>query len=109
MTLTNGRIQSFFSGLDNGDSTLPHQLSVATGPVSAGHPFLDALLAAGINVRPDVNTYTWGLLTNGNFSVGTCGGYGPGYQIGAKTNGNQLILSVFNGQFRCSATFTKQP
>jgi hypothetical protein len=113
ITLTNGRIQSFFSCLDNGVSTLPHQLSVATGPVSAGHPFLDALLAAGINLRPDVNTYTWGLTTNGTFSVGTCGNFGPGWPIGAKTNGNQLILSVFNyfkpGAFRCSATFMKQP
>lgn len=111
-TLTNGRIQSFFSCLDNGVATAPHQLSVATGPISAGHPYLTQLVAAGIHTHPDVNTYTWGLTTNGTFYVGTCRGF-SGYPVGAKTNGSQLILSIFYyvapGNFMCSATFTKLP
>jgi hypothetical protein len=57
IVLTNGRIQSFFSCKDG---ARVFELSLATGPVSAGHPFLDALLAAGINARPDVNTPTPG-------------------------------------------------
>ncbi len=112
VTLTNGRIQSFFSCLDNGVTTAAQQLSVATGPVSAGHPFLDLLVIAGIDVRPDTSTYSWGLTTNGVFSVGNVGSYGPRWPVGAKTNGNQLILSIFSyakpGNFACSATFTKQ-
>jgi hypothetical protein len=109
-TLTNGRIQSFFSCNDGGRL---HQLSLATGLISAGHPYLTQLVAAGIHTHPDVNTYTWGLTTNGTFGVGTCGNYGDGYPVGAKTNGSQLILSIFNywapGAFQCSATFTKLP
>ncbi len=111
MTLTNGRIQSFFACNDAGRL---HQLSLATGLISAGHPYRTELVAAGIHTRPDVNTYTWGLITNGYFSVGTCGdpNYGIGLPVGAKTNGSQLILSFFNfapGQFLCNATFTKLP
>ncbi|NOT55024.1 MAG: hypothetical protein HOP18_10495 [Deltaproteobacteria bacterium] len=112
-TLTNGRIQSFFSCNDNGAGGAPHQLSIATGLVSAGHPFLTDLIEAGIHVRPDVNTYTWGLTTNGALNIGTCNGFSTGYPIGAKTNGNQLILSLFYQSapsgFYCSATFTKLP
>jgi hypothetical protein len=113
ITLPNGRIQSFFSCLDNGLTTAPHQLSVATGPVTAGHPFLPTLVAAGIDVLSNVTDYTWGVTTNGTFTVGTCGNFPLGYPVGAQTNGSQLIVSIFNyfkpGAFRCSATFTKQP
>lgn len=107
-TLTNGRIQSFFSCLRGGT---PHQLSLATGLISAGHPYQTELVAARIHTHPDVNTYTWGLTTHGYFNVGTCAVYGPGYPVGVKTNGSQLILSIFNywapGALQCSATFTK--
>jgi len=113
MVLSNGRIQSFFSCLDNGVSTHPHQLSVATGPISQGHPFEARLVGVEINTHPDVDTYTWGLTTNGRFYVGTCGNYSTNWPVGAKTDGNQLILSIFNfyapGGFRCSATFTRNP
>ncbi len=112
ITLQNGRIESFFSCLDNGNGAA-HQLAVVTGSVSTGHPFLDALVAAGIDVRPGVTAYTWGLTTNGTFSVGTCGNFGQDWPVGAQTDGSHLTLSIFNyykpGAFRCSATFTKQP
>lgn len=113
LALTNGRIQSFFACLDNGVVSDPHELSLASGRISAGHPFLTELTAAEINTHPDVGTYTWGLSGNGYFDVGTCGYYPNGYPVGAKTNGNLLILSIFHygapGNLQCSATFTKQP
>ena len=110
MVLTNGRIQSFFSCKD---ATRAFELSLATGSISTGHPYFAQLVASGIHTHPDANTYTWGLTTNGGFSVGSCGYYNPPVRVGAKTNGNQLILSVFStnapGNFVCSATFTKLP
>ncbi len=110
MTLTNGRIQSFFTCTQK--NAVAFELSVATGPVTAGHPYLTQLVTAGIDKRPDVGTYTWGLTTNGTFSVGTCGNFGIRWPVGAKTNGSQLILSIFygnNGSLSCGGTFTKQP
>jgi hypothetical protein len=109
-TLTNGRIQSFFACNEGGRL---HQLSLATGLISAGHPYQTQLVAAGIHTHPDVNTYTWGLTGNGYFGVGTCGNYYDGWPVGAKTNGSQLILSIFSwaapGSRQCEATFTKLP
>ena len=111
MTLTNGRIQSFFT-CTRKDKVL-FELSVATGPITAGHPYLNQLVTAGIDKHPDVGTYTWGFTTSGVLRVGTCGNFGMGWPVGAKTNGSQLILSMFNnyspGLFFCSGTFTKQP
>jgi hypothetical protein len=115
MTLTNGRIQSFFTcNSDNPfyPSSPPYifELSVVTGPITAGHPYLNQLVAAGIDKRTDVGTYTWGIITNHAFY--TCGRWlNEGYPVGAKTNGSQLILSFFNtqGLYQCDYTFTKQP
>jgi hypothetical protein len=111
-TLTNGRIQSTFTCNNSAFPTYKPELSVATGAVTAGHPFLTQLATAGIDKHSDVNTYTWGLTTNGYFRVGICGNYGAGYPIGAKTNGSLLTLSVFQyyspGNFACAAIFTKQ-
>ncbi len=105
MTLTNGRIQSFFTC--NGGYGA-YEISTATGGITAGHPYLAGLQANGIDKLPDASTYTWGTTTNGPFRVGSCGYYGTGV-VGAKTNGKQLILSLFgsNASFQCSATFTK--
>lgn len=110
INLSNGRIQSFFT-CANGSTQF--QMSLATGSVANGHPFLRELLAAGIDKLSDVNTYTWGLTSNGNSgSIGNCNYFSQGYPVGAKTNGNQLILSAFNyispADFICSATFVKQ-
>jgi hypothetical protein len=66
ITLSNARIQSFLNCTYNGAS--PPRLSnvsVATGSISAGHPFQAPLVAAGLHTRPDANTFTWGLVTNG--------------------------------------------
>jgi len=109
MTLTNGRIQSFFTCTRTNSNRF--EMSVATGGVTAGHPYLALLQASGIDKLGDASTYTWGTITNGDFNVGSCGNFGTAFRVGAKTNGNQLILSVFNSNapatFRCSATFTK--
>ncbi len=108
MTLTNGRIQSFFTC---NRSSVQWELSVATGGISAGHPYLALLQASGVNQLADAATYTWGDITNGYFTVGSCANYwyNQSYVVGAKTNGNQLILSIFgaDASSQCSATFTK--
>jgi hypothetical protein len=112
LTLTNGRIQSFFSCFEDGLASQPFELSVANGPISTGHPYLTQLVKAGIHTHPDVNTYTWGLVTNGGArKVVNCGYLYTGRPVGIKTNGSQLIVSLFTqsapGTFLCSATFTK--
>ena len=106
MTLTNGRIQSFFTC--NADNPYFFELSVVTGPVTAGHPYVNELVAAGINWRTDVGTYTWGIITNHALYSG-CGWLPTGDPVGAKTDGNRLILSFFNtqGAFQCNQTFIK--
>lgn len=118
MTLTNGRIQSFFICTSGGTGTTPgtgrFEFSVATGPVTSGHPFLAELLSFGVNLRTDVTTQTWGLVTQGGFSLGTCATFSAGNRIGAKTNGSQIVLSVMgNGSSTlaprtlCGNTLTK--
>jgi hypothetical protein len=106
MTLTNGRIQSFFT-CDRASHSW--EMSVATGGITAGHPYLAQLKASGIDKLPDASTYTWGTITNDSFLVGSCGYYNESWRVGAKTNGSKLILSIFgsNASFQCSATFTK--
>jgi hypothetical protein len=114
ITLPNGRIQSFFK-CNNG--TALFEISVATGTISAGHPFQTELTGQGVNLKSDVNTYSWGFITNGALNLGTCGAYSAStaYPIGVKTNGNQLIVSVFRfgtaikaPAFQCSNALTKQ-
>jgi hypothetical protein len=112
ITLTNGRIQSFFrcaSGSTN------WELSVAGGPISAGHPYQGELVAAGADQLPDTATYTWGIVTagvsNSTSRIGACTTWPTGHIVGAKTNGNLLILSKFDNApfaFQCNGTLTKQ-
>ena len=115
ITLTDGRIQSF---LTCPPTASKFELSVASGKVAAGHPFLSELTAGGIPKRSDVGTQTWGVVTSGDFIVGSCGDiyglYDANTPIGAKTDGKTLILSAYRnispyGAFLCSATFIKQP
>lgn len=112
LTLTNGRIQSNLSCVR---ANVPNfTLSVATGGVTSGHPFLAELVSHGIDKRTDVATQTWGIVTNQYFSVGSCssGYYNAGVSIGAKTDGKNLMLSVYSNTtpstFLCSGSFVKQ-
>jgi hypothetical protein len=110
MTLTSGRIQSFLNCDFNSGGFF--NLSVATGLVSDGHPFQTELVNGGIDQKPDADTYTWGLATDSDSTkrVGNCN-FPLRYIVGAKTNGNQLVLShfVFNtGVFSCSGTLIRQ-
>ncbi|WP_394753623.1 hypothetical protein [Crenothrix sp.] len=115
MTLTNGRIQSFF--------TCPEfEFSLATGGVTATHPYFPILNSNGITKRSDINTQAWGNVTSitstdtyrliDTFHIDRCK---SGWIIGAKTDGKTLILSAYgngingDGSFQCTATFTKQP
>ena len=109
MTLTNGRIQSFFK-CNNGANQF--EFSVATGPVSTGHPYLAELLLRKVNTRTDVATQTWGIMTGGHFVLGTCNvGVSPGTVIGAKTNGTLIVISVLANvaphNFYCGNTLNK--
>lgn len=108
ITLTNGRIQSFVNC--RGSSTLS-ELSFASGAVTAEHPNYPDLVAAGVNKRTDVNTQTWGIVTNGSFRVGSCYYATTKQPIGIKTNGKTLVFSVYSktapSTFQCSGIFNK--
>lgn len=116
ITLSNGRIQSFLTCKSERDEEF--NLSVATGPLAAGHPFLPELTERKIDQRTDADTYTWGLLTGAHytFDVGNCDLHQNYYNytgaaVGAHTDGNVLVLSVFhasNNTFVCSGSLTKQ-
>lgn len=109
ITLTNGRIQSFVTCSWTGTKS---ELSFASGNISAEHPNYAELNASRVNKRTDVRTQTWGIVTNGDFKVGTCGRFDTGQPIGIKTDGNNLIMSVYNTKnaaFLCSGIFTKTP
>ncbi|MDD5266513.1 MAG: hypothetical protein PHO08_05210 [Methylococcales bacterium] len=115
MTLTNGRIQSFFT-CTNAASVF--EFSVATGPITAGHPYLDELKLKKVNLRTDVATQTWGIVTNGRLYLGLCNNedngfyFEPGTAIGAKTNGSQIVISVISNNHSpnsaCGNTLTKK-
>jgi hypothetical protein len=112
LPLTNGRIQSLFT-CNNGANVF--EFSVVNGAVSAGHPFENELKARGVALRSDVNTYSWGFVTGGQLYLGSCLNYSSNYPIGIKTNGNQIIVSLFSGgnsvsptTFSCGNTLTKQ-
>ncbi len=113
MTLTNGRIQSNLS-CTRTTSSQNFTLSAATGGISSGHPFLSELVKYGVSKRTDVATQTWGVMTNSFFTIGSCssGSYSATTPIGAKTDGKNLILSVYSrtetSSFLCSATLVKQ-
>jgi hypothetical protein len=106
--LRSGRTQSQMRCLADAGSAF--EITLVTGGISAGHPFETQLKAAGINTRPDVTSYIWGLVTLG--VVGNFGGCGTMYGgsiIGGQQAGNNLTLSLFNtaGEFKCSTTLIK--
>jgi hypothetical protein len=118
INLTNARIQSTFICTAGGSGTTPGnrriEFSVVTGPVNSGHPFLSELVSDGVNLRTDVNTQTWGMVTAGNDSLGSCNWFIQGVLISAKTNGSRIILSAMNNSTsstapttRCGSTLTK--
>jgi len=115
MTLTNGRIQSFFKCANGTNVANVFEFSVATGQVTAGHPFLAELLLKKVNTRTDVNTQTWGIgTTQGGFNLGGCSFGGlAGTAIGTKTNGNVITVNVINNgaapNTYCAPTMTKIP
>ena len=94
MTLTNGRIQSFFSCTYG--TVTRFEFSVATGPLTAGHPYLAELLLKKVNTRTDVGTQTWGIVGDSFFSLGACQFNARGTAIGAMTNGSKIVISVIN-------------
>lgn len=114
IVLTNGRIQSNVLCLT--PTTTNWEFSVVTGSVSAGHPYLDNLVAAAIDKRSDVNTQIWGLVTSGTgyAKIAGCGlnVFITNRIVGARTNGNQLIVSAYYpsnpASFTCSGTLVKQ-
>lgn len=110
MTLTDARVQSNVLCLT--PTSYNWEFSVVTGTVASGHPFLSELAAAAIDKRSDVNTQIWGLVTGGNTNarLGGCSGFSTKNIIGAKTNGNQIIVSLFGGSSGtfCGGTLVKQ-
>lgn len=112
MTLTNGRIQSFLTCTHG---SYISGVSLATGAITAGHPYVAELTYSGIPQRTDVQTQTWGIVTGGSFAASnSCRLYSAKYPIGVKTDGKMLELSVYSygssgSSFNCSSTFTKQP
>jgi hypothetical protein len=118
MKLLNGRTQSFFRCTNGAVVTNTFEFSVVTGPITAGHPFVNQLLAKKVNLLTDVTTQTWGIVTTQNgFTLGACAqGAADGFAIGAKTNGSQLVISILNAPpatgaptTKCSNTLTKLP
>lgn len=108
MTLSNGRIQSFFACAE--ETGTAFEFSVATGTISSGHPYLTFLQGKGLDKLTDAATYTWGRVTNGYFDVGGCGNFNTAYAVGAKTDGSVLNLTIYytSTDQRCQASFTKQ-
>ena len=109
-TLTSGRIQSNFLCVT--PTGYNWEFSVVTGPISEGHTYLSQLVAAGVDKLADAATYSWGLVTTGNGRVAACTYFDDGYVVGAKANGNQIVLSAFYyrspAAFRCGGTMVKQ-
>lgn len=115
-TLTNARVQSNVLCVtpNRYGNAYNWDFSVVTGTVTSGHPFLTDLVAVAIDKRSDVNTQIWGLVTGGisGSSIGQCSTFYTKNIIGAKTNGNQIIISLFNpthpASYSCSGTLVKQ-
>lgn len=111
--LVGGRTQSFFSCLDNGKA---FEMSVATGPISVGHPFLTELQYVGAHTRTDAANYFWGKVTasDSNRYLGLCSFYVTDV-VGIKQINNQIIVYNF-GRYSndaangvdCSVTLTRQ-
>ena len=110
-TLTSGRVQSHFNCTTPPSSRW--EMELATGPIGTGHPSLSKLIRAGIDKLGDAATYTWGEVTTGPGRIAACNdAFGGGRPIGAKSNGNQIILSAFNydapANIACGGTLVKQ-
>lgn len=118
LTLTNGRIESAFKCSNGTAASNVFEFTVVNGPVSAGHPFQAELVARGVNLKPDVATYSWGWITSANaLFLGACNTYFSGFPIGIKTDGSRIIVSLFTNDgsttvaptFSCGNTLNKLP
>ena len=115
ITLSNGRIQSFFRCANGTSAANTFEFSVATGTISAGHPFLAELLLKKVNLRTDVATQSWGIITSAKaFHIGNCDvGAGVGSAVGVKTNGSLMTVTLINNgalpNTFCAPTMTKLP
>ncbi len=116
--LTNGRTQSLFRCADSATTGGTFEFSVATGAISAGHPFLSQLIAKKVNIRTDVGTQNWGIVTatnNNAFRLGGCAFGNPvGTAIGVKTDGNIVTVTVITNDGLgvntfCAPTVNKVP
>lgn len=111
ITTATGRIQSNFSCAL---SAVRVEFAVATGPVSAGHPFLTPLIAAKIDKLPEVGSKIWGVtLTNtSRAAIAGCGIFStnPMTELGAITNGKIISLSLYSNNpiLMCGFNLTKQ-
>ncbi|MEQ1544670.1 hypothetical protein [Methyloglobulus sp.] len=111
ITLTNGRVQSFFKCTRG---TAVNELSVANGTISAGHPYFAELTAKKANLYSDVATQTWGLTNGITFAIGSCSYYYASYAVGAKTDGSQIVLSTYSRgvapyTYTCGNTLVRVP
>lgn len=111
--LVGGRTQSFFNCSDNGKAL---EMSVATGPISAGHPFLTELQYANAHTRTDAANYFWGKVTASDSSryLGLCSFYRSDI-VGIKQVNNQIIVYNFDDGSNaagngvdCSVILTRQ-
>lgn len=110
-TVTTGRVQSHFN------CTTPTgylwEMELATGPIGTGHPYLAQLVTAKVDKLSDAATYTWGRVTTGNGRVAACSYFNDGVVVGAKSNGQQIVLSAFHPNptsvyLYCGGTLVKQ-
>ncbi|MFO1037806.1 MAG: hypothetical protein U1E45_13245 [Geminicoccaceae bacterium] len=113
MNLTNGRVQS---NLRCALNTNRLEIAAATGPVSPDHPFYSALKYASIDMLPEVNTKTWGIVTTASGSPVDIAGCGvrsieesPYYTISSSTNGNTVTFIWYNSKnVKCGFSIVKQ-
>jgi hypothetical protein len=116
--LINGRTQSLFRCADTATTGGVFEFSVATGAISAGHPFQSQLIAKKVNIRTDVSTQNWGIVTatnNNAFRLGGCVFGSPiGTAVGVKTNGliatvNAITNDNLGVNTFCAPTINKLP
>lgn len=110
-TLTSGRVQSHFNC--NTPTGYLWEMELATGPIGTGHPYLAQLITAKVDKLSDAATYTWGVVTTGNGKVAACSYFNANWVVGAKSNGQQIVLSAFHpspssANFYCGGTLVKQ-
>lgn len=104
--LQDGRTESLFKCVS--DSGYDLQITVVSGTVDPMHPYYAQLSAAGIDQRPDVNNYIWGVTTAleayPSDRLGNCSGFVVNQPVGAQQAGNSIMLSTFSkaGVFYCA-------